>query len=49
LREGCLEGFFGQPNQSVAIRRELGGLGKRFYAVEHICNLFALIGSKTVS
>ena len=47
LREGHREGFFGQPNQTLAIGRELRGLGMWLQPIEHVCYRFALVRSKT--
>ena len=43
VREGC----FGQPNQAVAVRRKLWRLGMGLKAIEHVCDLLALVGSKS--
>ena len=42
-----VEGPFGQPDQTVAVRCKLWRLGMGFEAIEHVCDLLALVGSKS--
>jgi hypothetical protein len=47
LRERRAESLFGQPNQTVPVRRKLWRSGMVFEAIEHVGDLFALVGSKS--
>src|SRR5437879_1135488 len=47
LRESRRERAFGEPNQTIAVWCELWRLGIRFETIEHVCNLLALVGSKS--
>ena len=47
LRERRFEGSFGQPNQTIAVRRKLWRFGMGLEAIEHVYDLLALVGSKS--
>jgi hypothetical protein len=47
LRERRFEGSLGEPNQTIAVRCKLWRLGMGFEAIKYVCDLLALIGSKS--